>query len=88
MSRPDGACNYCNGGSLNACEYLTRNSVRIQCAACGGSGLAKDDDRLAEALRLIDAQDAWARRLNAIKDKHERTGGPDEQQLADWGRSS
>ena len=31
---------------------------------------------------------AWARRLDLVKAKHERTGGPDEQQLADWGRTS
>lgn len=68
-------CFYCNGGTLTACDYLTRNVIRIQCAACGGTGLAKDDHRLQRALALIKA-------------KHERTGGPDEQQLADWGRTS
>lgn len=30
---------------------------------------------------------AWSQRLDAIREKHERTGGPDEQELADMGRT-
>lgn len=89
----DGGCVYCNGhGSVNACEYLTRNVIRIQCAACGGSGLRADMEKhLAELQqRLVDDEKAaWARRLNAIADKHERPiQGVDEATLADWGRTS
>jgi hypothetical protein len=70
--------NYCSGGTLTAMSYPMRNIIRIWCSACGGTGLEKDDVRLADARR----------RLALVRAKHERTGGPDEQELADMGRTS
>lgn len=37
---------------------------------------------------LLAVPSEWYRRLEAVRLKHERTGGPDEQALADMGRSS
>jgi hypothetical protein len=45
-------------------------------------------DSFGSDTRPLDDLDSWSRRLGMVAAKHERTGGPDEQELADIGRSS
>jgi len=79
---------------LDPPDYSDNEEADSDCFDCKGFGRVEDEDE--DGKRLVDCEcvvrnrekAAWARRLNAVKAKHERTGGPDEQQLADWGRSS
>jgi ribosomal protein L37AE/L43A len=77
-----------------------RNSLSGTCPKCGGAAASWSDGDTWECeecrILLKDSpadltaaeKTAWARRLTAVKDKHERTGGPDEQHLAELGRTS
>jgi hypothetical protein len=42
----------------------------------------------ARMVPVCDRHNPWQARLQRVRAKHERTGGPDEQELADWGFSS
>jgi hypothetical protein len=50
-----------------------------------------DGDTVVEFItgeEIEESDSPWPRRLDMVAAKHERTGGPDEQELADIGRSS